>query len=96
MSYIVKSAISGTYPNYELSFADVLVSRGTLETAKEPSAEVSAGSFIIKTRTEANGSGQPTDLMMPLTLNADKSEAVFSTSGAARSAGQTTLAPPAD
>lgn len=96
MSYIVKNAISGTYPNYELSFADVLVSRGTLETAKEPTAEVSAGSFIIKTRPETSGSGQPTDLMMPLIFNADKGEAVFSTAGAARSTGQTTLATPAD
>ena len=96
MSYIVKNAISGTYPNYAINFTNVLVSRGALETAKEPSAEVSAGSFIIKTRTETNGSGQPTDLMMPLIFNANKGEAVFSTAGAARSVGQTTLATPAD
>lgn len=43
MSYIVKNAISGTYPNYAINFTNVLVSRGALETAKEPSAEVSAG-----------------------------------------------------
>ncbi len=96
MSYIVRNAVSGTYPDYAINFAEVLVSRGALETGKNPSAEVSAGSFIIKTRPETNSSGKPTDLMMPLIFNTDKGEAVFSTAGATRATGETTLATPAD
>lgn len=96
MSYIVKNAITGAYPDYELNFANILVSRGALEPAKNASYEAGAGSFIIKERGETTSTGRATDILMPLIFNADKGEAVFSTSGASRADGQITVNIPAD
>jgi hypothetical protein len=92
----VKNAISGVYPNYSLDFSNILVSRDTLEMAKNSSVVVDSGSMLVKTSPDTTSSGKPTDLMMPLIYNIDKGEAVFSTAGETRIVGETKLATPAD
>lgn len=42
MSYIVKNAVSGAFPNYALDFSRVLVSRGSLTQPSSPNVSMSA------------------------------------------------------
>ena len=48
MSYIVKNAVSGAFPNYALDFSRVLVSRGSLTQPSSPNASMSAGRAMPK------------------------------------------------
>ena len=43
MSYTIKNAIVGTYPNYEIDFSKLLVSRGTLTGANDAAAVAETG-----------------------------------------------------
>lgn len=83
MSYIAKNAIEGTAPDYVLDFSNVLVSRGSLSQPSEPNVNMDSGKATISwTDNSGQGDAQPTDAAMPLAFNADKGEAVFSTSAA--------------
>ena len=85
MSYIVKNAVSGIYPNYMLDFSQVLVSRGTLTQPLNANATMSAGKVSVSwTDNSGQGDAQPIDVAMPLAFNTDKGEAVFSTNSATR------------
>ena len=84
MSYILKNAISGAYPDFSLDFGKVLVSRGNLAQAANATATPTTGSVEI--HWTYNGEGNATDYAMPLAFNKDNGEAVFSTCAATRSA----------
>ncbi len=47
MSYIVKNAVSGAFPNYALDFSLALVSRGNLTQPLNANATMSAGKTTI-------------------------------------------------
>jgi hypothetical protein len=45
IGYILQNAITGTYPNYEIEYSKVLISRGGLEPAMNPTVSVAAGTM---------------------------------------------------
>lgn len=97
MSYIVKNAVSGIYPNYMLDFSQVLVSRGSLTQPLNANATMAAGKVSISwTDNSGQGDAQPIDVAMPLAFNTDKGEAVFSTNSATRADQLAELTFPAD
>lgn len=97
MSYTLANAISGDYPDYELHFANALVSRGTLTTAAN-GATSSAGGSITVTWDDNSGVGtaKATDKALIAILNTDKDEAVTVSAGETRTIGTQTVAVPAD
>lgn len=97
MSYIVKNAVSGIYPNYMLDFSQILVSRGTLTQPLNANASMSAGKVSVSwTDNSGQGDAQPIDVAMPLAFNTDKGETVFSTNSATRADQLAELTFPAD
>jgi len=96
MSYNLKNAVTGEYPDYSIDYANALVSRGSLAGALNPTAESAAAGAVTfnwsDNSTEGNASSA--DLSMLLVFNPDKKEAVFVTSGATRATGTQTLTVP--
>ena len=92
MSYTVKNAIVGTYPDYEIDYSKLLVARGTLTGASNQAAVAVTGK--IKLTWEDNsgiGEAQPTDKSLAVAINPVKGEATYLTDGAPRSAAQEDL-----
>lgn len=97
MSYIVKNAVSGAFPNYTLDFSQVLVSRGSLTQPLNANATMAASKVSISwTDNSGQGNAQPIDVAMPLAFNTDKGEAVFSTNSDTRADQLAELTFPAD
>jgi len=87
MSYTVKHAIVGSYPDYVIDYPGFLVARGTLTGANNAVATAQASK--IKFAWENNsgaGEAQPTDRVMVVAINPAKREGLYITEGAARSA----------
>lgn len=57
MSYIVKNAVSGAFPNYALDFSRALVSRGSLTQPSIPNVSMSAGRATV-TWNDNSGQGE--------------------------------------
>lgn len=57
LSYVLKNAITGTYPAYAISYADVLVSRGDLPNALGPVVTAAAASIAVFSWTDNSGTG---------------------------------------
>lgn len=93
VSYNLKNAITGTYPNYSLSNNLVLVSRGDLPNALGPAAVAAPGNTINFTWTDNTGVGKAkaNDLAMLLVYCAALNLSIYTTGSAARSAGSDTL-----
>lgn len=97
MSYTLANAISGDYPDYELLFANALVSRGALTGATNATVASSSGSVVVSWDDNSGiGSAKATDKTLIAVLNADKGEAVTVSAGEARATGTQTLAVPTD
>ena len=96
MSYNVKNAITGVYPDYSIDFSQALVSRGSLAGALNPEAASAAAGEVTFTWDDnsAETNANVDDLTMVLVLNQDKKEAVFTTEGSTRSAGTQVLTVP--
>lgn len=97
MSYNLNNAITGTYPNFSVDYANALVSRGGLTEALN-GAVSSSGGLVEFTWDDNSGSGsaQATDKALLVVYNATKDQAIYDTAGAARSATSQTLAMPND
>lgn len=98
MSYILKNAVTGSFPNYSIDYANALISRGSLAGALNGSATSStAGAVEFTWYDNSNeGNAQATDKALILAYNKTKGEAVFVTDGALRAAGTQTLTVPDD
>ncbi|MDD3480059.1 MAG: DUF6266 family protein [Paludibacteraceae bacterium] len=97
MSYTVKNAITGEYPDYALDFSLALVSRGSLMSAENAAAAASSGKITFSWNDNSGvGDALATDLAMPLVFNKDKGEAVFNTAAATRADGTAEVNTPAD
>ena len=98
MSYILKNAVTGSYPNFTVDYANALISRGSLAGVLNGAAASSAAGSVEFTwgdnTSESNASA--TDKAMILAYNSSKGEAIFVTDGAARSAGSQNLTVPDD
>ncbi len=98
MSYILKNAVTGDYPDYTIDYANALISRGSLASVLNGTAASSASGVVEFTWNDnsSEGNAQATDKAMIVTYNQSKGEAIFVTAGAARSAGTQTLTVPDD
>ena len=96
MSYNVKNAITGAYPNYSMDYAQALDSRGSLAGALNPASNSAAAGEVTFTWDDnsVESNANVDDLTMLLALNPDKNEAVFTTEGSTRAAGTQTLTVP--
>ncbi len=98
MSYILKNAVTGSYPNFTIDYATALISRGSLAGVLNGTAASSAAGSVEFTwgdnTSESNASA--TDKAMILAYNSTKGEAIFVTDGAARNAGSQSLTVPDD
>ena len=96
MSYNVKNAITGEYPDYAIDFESALVSRGALTGALNPEASSPGlGQVQFNWADNSNdGNASPTDKAMVLVYNPVKNEAVYVTDGPERSTGTHTLTVP--
>jgi len=70
----IKVVISGTYPDYEIDFTKLVVTRGTLVGAEAGTAAAAAGHLVNVAWTDNSGYGDAlaTDKAMVLALNFDK------------------------
>lgn len=86
-SQVVKEAISGTYPDYVIDYAKVLISRGDL-TGPWNAAVLAAPGAVAFSWTNNTGSGNAakTDKAVVLVYNELKGQFVYDMSAATRSA----------
>jgi len=96
MSYNVKNAITGEYPDYAIDFESALVSRGALIGALNPTVN-SPGVGQVQFNWVDNsidGNAGPTDKVMVLVYNPARNESVYVTNGSARNTGTHILTVP--
>ncbi len=88
LSYTLKHAVTGVYPTFAISFADVLVSRGDLPNVLAPSITMGAAGMINFAWTDNSGVGvaKPTDKAVLAAYCPDLKQCVYTTAGADRSA----------
>lgn len=93
LSYNIKNVITGTYPNYTIDYAQVLVSRGDLPNGSGPAAVAGTGGAINFTWTDNSGMGKAavTDLAVLVAYSASYNLSIYDLAGAQRSAGAATL-----
>ena len=79
MSYNLKNAVTGEYPDHEVAFADVLVSRGTLRSVSEATASSPAAQTIAVAWDDNSemGNASASDNAMLVVFNADKMDVVW-------------------
>lgn len=96
MSYNLKNAITGSYPDLTIDYANALISRGSLAGVLNGVVD-SAGAGNVSFSwidNSTDGNALATDKSMVLVYNADKDEAIFVTDGATRSSRSQTLTVP--
>ncbi|MBC7937094.1 MAG: hypothetical protein H7Y86_17230 [Rhizobacter sp.] len=88
VSYILKDAIIGIFPDFSISYPNVLVSRGDLPNVLAPTAVAAAGSMVNFSWTNNSGVGiaKPTDKAILVAYCPEMNGAIYTTGSAARSA----------
>ncbi len=98
MSYILKNAVAGTYPNYVIDYANVLVSRGTLTKAEGTALTSPLANQVVVTWNDNSGTGdaKATDKTLLVVVDENNGESVYDIDGAIRSAGTLTFNVPSN
>jgi len=98
MSYNLKNAITGNYPDYVIDYANALLSKGSLATAMNGAATLPSAGLVTFTwdNNSTEGNANATDKAMVLVINPTKNEAVFILDGAVRTAGTQNVDVPAN
>lgn len=88
MSYNFKTAITGTYPVFQIDFSLALVSRGDLPNALGPTVTMGAGGILTYAWADNSGVGiaKPTDQAVFVAYCPDLKQAVYTTAGGRRDA----------
>jgi len=87
MSYTIRNAIVGDYPDYMIDFESLLVSRGSLTGANSGTATPVSGKIKLEWEDNSGiGEAKPTDKALAVAINPAKGEAAYITEGAPRSA----------
>lgn len=88
VSYILKNAITGTYPAYSIQYADALVSRGDLPNVLAPTAAGSGGGLLTFNWTDNSGVGiaKATDKALLVAYCPALNLCIYTTGSADRSA----------
>ena len=96
VSYTIKNALSGVYPDYYIDFSLLLLSRGDLPNVKTPAAAAQAGGNIGFTWTDNSGTGKakPGDKVILVAYCEELFCCAYSSGSATRSAGSSTLKVP--
>ncbi|MEQ9403579.1 MAG: DUF6266 family protein [Cyclobacteriaceae bacterium] len=96
MSYLLKNAITGVAPDFEIDYPAALISRGSLTGSLNAALDVAtAGSAGFSWDDNAgSGNALASDKAMLLIYNESKGEVIFTTAGAARSVGAQNLVLP--
>lgn len=95
MSYILKNAVTGSYPDFKIDYSSALVSRGALSGGLNAKAESTEDGIVFSWDDNSGvGSAQSTDKAMILVYNVAEGEAIYSTSGELRSSGTQTATLP--
>jgi hypothetical protein len=95
LSYNIKNAVTGEYPNYSIDYSKVLVSRGDL--ANEGDASAAAGTDqVVFTWTDTSGEGSASagDKAVLVVYCEALNKTVYKINGSTRSAGTATVAVP--
>jgi hypothetical protein len=88
-SYLFKNAITGNYPGYTLNYSRILMSRGDLPNAGNPTASAAANSRIHFAWTDNSGIGKAgsEDTAILVVYCPAMQSALYTTSGATRASG---------
>ena len=86
VSFILKNAMGGTYPNNSILYAEVLISRGDLPNVLAPIATAAAGSRVTFNWTDNSGTGiaKQQDKVMLAAYCAELHQCVYTTGSASR------------
>lgn len=87
LSYTLKNAIAGTYPNFSISYPDLLVSRGDLPNVLAPTATMGAGGVLTYAWTDNSGVGiaKATDKAILVAYCPELNQTIYTTGSADRS-----------
>ena len=96
MSYVLNNAITGVEPNFNVDYANALVSRGGLSAALNPSTDLATAGEVTFNWDDnsAEGNANATDKAMLLVYNPSKKESIALTDGADRTVGTQIVAIP--
>ena len=86
-SYHIKNAVTGSYPDYEMDYTKVVVSKGGLTQVTDGAVNwTAAQSKLTFSWTDNSGVGNAlaTDKAMPFIYNKTKNETIYNTAGATR------------
>ena len=85
MSYILKNATTGTAPNFEVDYANALLSRGKLQSAIGSGVTATSGAANVTwTNNSTQGNARPDDLAMVLVYSPLNRESVIMLEDATR------------
>ena len=89
MSYVLNNAIGGVEPNFNVDYANALVSRGGLSTALNPTTDLTTAGEVTFNWDDnsAEGNANATDKAMLLVYNPSKKESISLLDGADRTVG---------
>lgn len=89
LSYTITNAIDGIFPNLQVEYSTVLVSRGDLPNVLNPAAAVAATGILTFTWTDNTGVGiaKSNDKAILVAYCPAKNQSIYSTGPALRSAG---------
>lgn len=99
MSYTIKNAITGSYPNYALDYTKIVVSKGGLTQVTGATATWDNNRNEVKidwTDNSGVGNALATDKAMPFIYNKAKGETIYDTAGATRTTHTQSLTVPND
>lgn len=93
MSYNIKNAISGDYPDYEVQYENLMLSRGELTGSHNASAESGSPGEITLTWKDNSGEGSasPDDMLVVALYNTERETVFYSTEAAERQDESVTL-----
>lgn len=96
MSYVLNNAIGGIEPNFNVDYANALVSRGGLSSALNPTTDLTTAGEVTFNWDDnsAEGNANTTDKAMLLVYNPSKKESMSLTDGADRTVGSQIVAIP--
>ncbi len=97
MSEVLKNAVTGSYPNFEIDYSNVLVSKGSLPNAQDVNMTLDAEGDIQLSWTDNQGNGGAfaDDTLMYVVYCPELKEAIFlNDGGASRSDQAQTIALP--
>jgi len=79
VSYHIKEAIAGTYPDFTMDFPKVIITKGELAGIDDPTAVPEAGAVIATTWADNSdqANAKPTDILVAVVYNVDKGQFVY-------------------